>query len=111
MFLKSNELLIDSLLKVKCSIVFVHTRGEISRASLHVRHHFYNEIRLKNIHRFRPENIHSMAQKSKTGAAVINDFLSEKSFQRVQEEVLRLIDIFDAGYEIPSKANALSSGE
>ena len=84
---------------------------EISRASLHVRHHFYNEIRLKNIHRFRPENIHSMAQKSKTGAAVINDFLSEKSFQRVQEEVLRLIDIFDAGYEIPSKANALSSGE
>ena len=52
-----------------------------------------------------------MAQKSKTGAAVINDFLSENSFQRVQEEVLRLIDIFDAGYEIPSKANALSSGE
>jgi len=46
-----------------------------------------------------------------SGAAVVNDLLSDQLFQLVEEDVLRLIDIFDAGYELPSRANALSSGK
>ena len=36
-----------------------------------------------------------------SGAAVVNDLL-DQLFQLV-EDVLRLIDIFDAGYELPSR--------
>ena len=46
-----------------------------------------------------------------SGAAVVNDLLSDQLFQLVEEDVLRLIDIFDAGYELPSRENSLSSGE
>ena len=46
-----------------------------------------------------------------SGAAVVNDLLSDQLFQLVEEDVFRLIDIFDAGYELPSRANALSSGK
>ena len=46
-----------------------------------------------------------------SGAAVVDHVLSEQLFQIVEEEVFRLIDIFDAGYELPSRANALSSGK
>lgn len=45
------------------------------------------------------------------GAAVVDHVLSEQLFNLVEEDVLRLIDIFDAGYELPSRANALSSGK
>ena len=45
------------------------------------------------------------------GAAVVDHVLSEQLFHLVEEDVLRLIDIFDAGYELPNRANALSSGE
>ena len=44
-------------------------------------------------------------------AAVVDHVLSDQLFQLVEEDVLRLIDIFDAGYELPSRANALSSGK
>lgn len=46
-----------------------------------------------------------------SGAAVVDHVLSDQLFQLVEEDVLRLIDIFDAGYELPSGANALSSGK
>lgn len=46
-----------------------------------------------------------------SGAAVVNDLLSDQLFQLVEEDVFRLIDIFDAGYELPSRENSLSSGE
>mmetsp|Transcript_3108 Transcript_3108/g.13462 ORF Transcript_3108/g.13462 Transcript_3108/m.13462 type:complete len:224 (+) Transcript_3108:379-1050(+) len=45
-----------------------------------------------------------------SGAAVVNNLLSDQLFQLVEEDVLRLIDIFDAGYELPSRENSLSSG-
>ena len=46
-----------------------------------------------------------------SGAAVVDHVLPDQLFQLVEEDVLRLIDIFDAGCELPSRANALSSGK